>query len=70
MTTINAVIKQLGPPIEFQLNSPRLPDFDAAIEHGVLLGGGAIEIWPETFTKMPRQRLKHWSAQIDRNHSP
>lgn len=67
LTPIYSAIRKVGPPIEFQLNAPKGLDWDATIRYGVSLGASAIEIWPETFTQIPSQKLKQWSRSIKHN---
>ncbi|HEU0274740.1 MAG TPA: hypothetical protein VFQ83_09460, partial [Candidatus Udaeobacter sp.] len=67
ISKIYAIMKQLGPPIEFQTYRETPPDFDGTIKLGVSLGAGSIELWQDYkgFPLEPVDRLKQWASLLD-----
>jgi hypothetical protein len=73
------LIKQLGPPIEFQTANPRAEwlqggqlDWDGTIQYAISLGASAIELWDESrkdpgFTSIAPEKLREWSVALKKN---
>jgi hypothetical protein len=73
------LIKQLGPPIEFQTANPKAEwlqggqlDWDSTIRYGIFLGASAIELWDESkkdrgFLDIAPEKLREWSVALKKN---
>jgi hypothetical protein len=73
------LIKQFGPPIEFQTANPKAEwlqggqlDWESTIRYGISLGASAIEVWDESrkdpgFKGIPPEKLREWSVALKNN---
>jgi hypothetical protein len=75
LTPIMELIKQFGPPTEFQTAAPRAQwqqggqlDWDAAVSYANSLGASAIEVWQGAngFGSIPPEKLRGWSLALQR----
>jgi hypothetical protein len=71
LRAIYALMKQLGPEIEFQTWRTTPQDFDGTIRLGVSYGASSIELWQDYggFPHVPDARLREWAALLERNGS-
>jgi|FEC22Drversion2_1045045.scaffolds.fasta_scaffold01754_1 hypothetical protein len=69
LRAIYALMKQLGPEIEFQTWRTTPKDFDGTIRLGVSYGASSIELWQDYggFPHVPDARLREWAALLERN---
>lgn len=76
------LLRQFGPPVEFQTANPRadwLPggglDWDGAMRYAVSLGAGAVELWDAGgndpgFSAIPPRTLASWSRMLQGVRAP
>jgi hypothetical protein len=67
---IYAEMKELGPPLELQLNAPKGINLDDTMAYGIGLGATTIEIWPVTSQTVAAEKLSRWSAELKRDRAP
>jgi hypothetical protein len=66
---IYALMKQLGPEIEFQTWRTTPKDFDGTIKMGVSYGASSIELYQDYggFPLVADAKLKQWAAMLEKN---
>jgi len=64
---IFALMRKMGPEIEFQTYHTTPKDFEGTIKMGISLGASSIELWQDYqgFPLVPDDTLKRWAAMFE-----
>jgi hypothetical protein len=65
---IYAVMRKLGPEIEFQTLHETPKDFEGTIKKGVAMGASSIELWQDYqgFPLVPAAKLRRWADMLEK----
>jgi len=64
---IFALMRKMGPEIEFQTYHTTPKDFEGTIKMGISLGASSIELWQDYqgFPLVPDDTLRRWAAMFE-----